>query len=255
MRLTVDLISNAPVFINALELREIDLRSHSIAVIENLSSSDDHFEVIDLSKNQLLKLDGFPRLSHLKMLLLSQNLISRIDPHIGTSLPNLTVLNLSSNMLEHLEDLTPLSTLTSLHNLSLINNPVTKIPNYLFWVVHLLPKLRWLDFRKVTGSQKATAFKIFGKLVSSSAASSSSSSSSASSSSSSSASESVLRVDASSITFSLPEAQKALLIEALKEATSYDQIARLEAAAASHTLDIELRELRKAKQIQNDAET
>ncbi|MBA0570286.1 hypothetical protein Golob_003964, partial [Gossypium lobatum] len=68
VKLTADLIWKCPHFFNALKERELDLRGNKIAVIENLGATEvcitlfDQFDTIDLSDNEIVKLDNFPYL-------------------------------------------------------------------------------------------------------------------------------------------------------------------------------------------------
>ena len=126
----------------------------------------DQFDSIDFSDNAIVFLEGFPKLNRLKSLLLNNNRISRIGRHLHgidvtshacgralyatvDSLPSLEMLILTNNKIEQLQvngviiihnrsfslclsfqALDPLSMLPSLNHLSLIGNPVTKLPNY-----------------------------------------------------------------------------------------------------------------------------
>lgn len=60
------------------------------------------------------KLDNFPVLKRLKMVLLSNNQVSRIDPAIGTQLPRLHTLILTNNKVAHFADLDALTYLPAL---------------------------------------------------------------------------------------------------------------------------------------------
>lgn len=52
---------------------------NKIQAIENLGVTKNQFDSIDLSDNAIVKLEGFPKLPRLRMLLLSNNRIARID--------------------------------------------------------------------------------------------------------------------------------------------------------------------------------
>ena len=125
----------------------------------------DQFDSIDFSDNAIVFLEGFPKLNRLKALLLNNNRISRIGRHlygigiashagrhalygVADSLPSLEMLILTNNKIEQLQvngvmihnrsfslcvslqALDPLKMLPCLNHLSLIGNPVTKLPNY-----------------------------------------------------------------------------------------------------------------------------
>jgi len=163
MRLTADLILSSPSFLNPLGDRELSLRGNKISVIENLGATQDGFDTMDLSDNEIQKLENFPLLRRLRTLFLHNNHISTAAPKLGESLPKLEALLLTNNKFETLADLNPLHELSSLKMLSLVNNPVTKLKNYRVYVVHLLPQLRVLDFVKIKASEKRQARGMFKK--------------------------------------------------------------------------------------------
>lgn len=112
-------------------------------------SPQDQYDTLDLSDNEISKLENFPLLKRLRSVLLSNNRVSRIAANLASFLPNLETLILTNNRLTKLEDLDPLACLTSLRTLSLIDNPVTHQARYRLYVIHKLPRLRILDFRKI----------------------------------------------------------------------------------------------------------
>lgn len=162
MRLTADLVFRSPVFLNTLNQREVDLRGNKIVVIENLGATEDQFDTVDLSDNEILKLDGFPFLPHLSSLLLHNNRITSLAEDLEQSLPSLETLMLTNNRLATLKDLDPLSSLKTLRTLSLVGNPVTKQLNYRLYIVHLLPQLRILDFSRIKMKERRESKRIFG---------------------------------------------------------------------------------------------
>ncbi|KAJ7563518.1 hypothetical protein O6H91_03G113600 [Diphasiastrum complanatum] len=166
VRLTADLIFRSPQYFNAVRERELDLRDNKIAAIENLGATEDLFDSIDLSDNEIVKLEGFPPLKRLTTLLVNNNRIARVSPLIGVcdaaSLPKLQTLVLTNNRLVNLVDLDPIATLSNLQTLCLLDNLVTKQPNYRLYVIHKLPNLRLLDFRKVKLKERQEAKMKFG---------------------------------------------------------------------------------------------
>ncbi|KAF9924667.1 U2 small nuclear ribonucleoprotein A' [Linnemannia zychae] len=162
MKLTPDLISRAPCYLNALQDRELDLRSHKIPAIENLGVTKDLNDSLDLTDNDIRSLSNFPVLYRLKTLLLSNNRISKIDPDLlSTYLPNLTTLVLTNNALAELSDLQGLSGGKFLEYLVLLDNPLTKKKYYRLYVIWKLPTVRVLDFTKVTLKERQEAKKLF----------------------------------------------------------------------------------------------
>jgi len=161
MKLTADLISRSGQFINALGERELDLRGNKIAVLENLGATKDQFDVIDLSDNEIKKLENFPLLTRLRSIFINNNRVNRIGSGIEKSLPKLTTLVLNNNHLIELADILPLATVTSLRSLSLLDNQLVRLPNYRLFVIHTLPFLKLLDFKKIKTKEREEAKKLF----------------------------------------------------------------------------------------------
>ena len=87
MSLSANLISRSPAFLSPLKDRELDLRGNKIAVIENLAATQDQFDSIDLSDNEIRKLECMAILKRLTQLLLNNNRITRISEGLGKALP------------------------------------------------------------------------------------------------------------------------------------------------------------------------
>jgi len=162
MRLTAELISRAGTYLNPLKDREIDLRGNKISVIENLGATQDQFDSIDLSDNEITKLENIPLLNRLRTILLNNNKVSRIENGLGQSLPHLETLVLTNNKLSKLNEIIPLAELPSLRYLSLLDNMVSKQQHYRFYVAYKLPRLKVLDYRKIKQTDRAAAEKLFG---------------------------------------------------------------------------------------------
>ncbi|CAN0928435.1 U2 small nuclear ribonucleoprotein A' [Linum grandiflorum] len=161
VRLTADLIWNSPHFFNAIKERELDLRGNKIPVIENLGATEDQFDTMDLSDNEIVKLENLPFLNRLGTLILNNNRITRISPIIGEFLPKLHSLVLTNNRLVNLVEIDPLASLPKLQYLSLLDNNITKRPNYRLYVIFKLKALRVLDFKKVKAKERAEAENLF----------------------------------------------------------------------------------------------
>lgn len=149
VRLNADLIWKSPHFFNAIKERELDLRGNKIAIIENIGATEDQFDTIDLSDNEIVKLENFPFMNRLGTLLINNNRITRINPNLGEFLPKMHTLVLTNNRLTSLAEIDPLASLPKLQFLSLLDNTVTKQPDYRLYVIHKLKHLRLLDFKKV----------------------------------------------------------------------------------------------------------
>lgn len=149
MKLTPELLAATQTSLNPLGDRELDLRGHKIPTIENLGVTRDQVDTLDLSDNDILALGNFPHLDRLAHLLLSNNLISRIEPRLAFSLPRLTTLVLTNNQLSSFHQLLPLGKFPMLEYLSLIGNPIARERHYREFVVAKCKSLRVLDFRRI----------------------------------------------------------------------------------------------------------
>lgn len=73
-------------------------------------------------------------------------------------------LILTSNYFRDFEEIEILSTFKNLTTLSILDNVITKKDNYRLYVIHLVPTLKYLDFKKVTKTEKESSLKLFGKV-------------------------------------------------------------------------------------------
>lgn len=147
--------------INPVRDRELDLRGYKIPVLENLGATLDQFDSIDLSDNEIRKLDGFPLLRRLRCLLLNNNRVCRIGENLQEALPALETLVLTNNQIQNLGDLDPLASIKTLTYLSLMKNPVTVKRHYRLYLIHRIPQLRVLDFRRIRQKERQAAQQLF----------------------------------------------------------------------------------------------
>ncbi|XP_067634193.1 probable U2 small nuclear ribonucleoprotein A' [Eurosta solidaginis] len=161
VKLTPELINQSMQYINPCRERELDLRGYKIPQIENLGATLDQFDTIDLSDNDLRKLDGVPYLPRLKCVLLNNNRILRIGDGLHETVPNLSSIILTGNNLQDLSDLEPLALLPHLETLSLLVNPVSTKPYYREYMAFKFPHLRLLDFRKIKRKDRIEAQEYF----------------------------------------------------------------------------------------------
>lgn len=161
MRLTADVLYQAEQFTNAIKEREINLRGLNVSLLENLGVLQDRFDVMDLSYNELNKLDNFPRMMRLSILLCNFNNIHKISSHLAEKLSNLRVLHLANNRIENFVELEHLSQLTSLEHLILIDNPICYQVDYRKFIVFRFPKLKTLDFQKISKTEYLQAKQFY----------------------------------------------------------------------------------------------
>ncbi|XP_039269950.1 U2 small nuclear ribonucleoprotein A'-like [Styela clava] len=162
VKLTPEIIEQAVQYVNAVRDRELILRGYKIPVIENLGATLDQFDTIDFSDNDLRKFEGFPLLKRIRSLMFNNNRICRIEEDIHLSIPNLKELYFTNNEIAELTDLDYLEGFKHLEFLSLLRNPVTHHKEYRLYVIHKLPQVRVLDFRKVKQREREEAKKLFG---------------------------------------------------------------------------------------------
>lgn len=161
VRLTTDLFADRPQFVNPINMREINLRGQKIPVIENMGVTRDQFDVIDLTDNDIRKMDNFPTFTRLNTLYLHNNRINYIAPDIATKLPNLKTLALTNNNLCELGDIEPLSECKKLEYVTFIGNPITHKENYRMYIIYKLPSVRVIDFNRVRQTEREAAKKLF----------------------------------------------------------------------------------------------
>ncbi|OEH74967.1 small nuclear ribonucleoprotein polypeptide a [Cyclospora cayetanensis] len=173
MRLTVDLILQSPQYISPSKNWTLGLRGCQVDVIENLGATADHFECIDLSDNEIIKLQNFPPLNRLTSLIVCNNRVSRIASDLFECLPNVVSLVLTNNRVTSFVFSPPctdspdrncicLSSAKKLERLVLTENPVCSTPYYRSYVLFHLPNLRFFDFCRVRKEERDSANKQFG---------------------------------------------------------------------------------------------
>jgi len=161
MKLTPELIAQAPSALNPLKERQLDLRGHKIPAVENLGITKDQHDAIDLTDNAIIALGNIPLMRRLRTLLLANNRISTISQSLHLSVPNLTTLVLTNNNVSELGDLEPLQEVKGLQYLSLLGNPVQEKKWYREWLVWRIPGLRVLDFQRIRDKERQYAKGLF----------------------------------------------------------------------------------------------
>ncbi|CAJ0572351.1 unnamed protein product, partial [Mesorhabditis spiculigera] len=161
VRMSIELLGDAPQYVNTTKDRELNLRSYKIPVIENMGVTRDQFDTLDLTDNDIKKLENFPLLKRVSTIYAHNNRIHYIQPDIGKSLPNLKRLMLTNNNIGELGDLDPLAKCEKLEYISLSGNPITHKDHYRLYVIFRIPTVRVLDFQRVKLKEREEAKKMF----------------------------------------------------------------------------------------------
>lgn len=158
MRLTPDAILSAPQSLNCVHEYQLTLRGLGIQIIENLGVTENQFDAIDLTDNAIATLDGFPKLTKVRTLYVTNNKVARLSETLGESLPNLEWLVLTNNRVSKFSELDKcLRGLPRLKYLSLVDNPVVRGSDYRLFVISRCPGIKMLDYCKVTEAERAAA--------------------------------------------------------------------------------------------------
>eukprot|EP01086_Lenisia_limosa_P018216 TRINITY_DN98_c0_g1_i1.p1 TRINITY_DN98_c0_g1~~TRINITY_DN98_c0_g1_i1.p1 ORF type:complete len:161 (+),score=36.63 TRINITY_DN98_c0_g1_i1:60-542(+) len=157
VRLTPDLVKDAPAFTNPCGLRELDLRDNGIQLIENLAITQDQFDSIDLSNNAIRKVANIPRFNLLKNIYLCNNRVASVAKDLHEYIPNLETLIFTNNRVSNLDEIVNLSNLENLKVLSLLENGVARLPNYRLFTIYVLRSLVCLDFKRVDAKRSEGA--------------------------------------------------------------------------------------------------
>ncbi|CCD25474.1 U2 snRNP complex subunit LEA1 NDAI_0F01550 [Naumovozyma dairenensis CBS 421] len=141
-------------------LRDLQLETDSESMPSSLKQLSPSTNVLDLTNNDLFNIPwNVKNFKWLHTLLLSRNRIINID---GSLLPcNLENLVLANNGISELQELDGLSKAPkSLKNLTLKGNPICHLNGYREYVLKLLPNLMTLDFTRVTPEERKEILKI-----------------------------------------------------------------------------------------------
>eukprot|EP00158_Paraphelidium_tribonemae_P001540 Partr_v1_DN24527_c1_g1_i3_m19857 putative small nuclear ribonucleoprotein len=134
---------------------------NKIPAIENLGITRDQNDTLDLTNNDIRRVENFPLMLRVQHLLLANNRITFIDRSTGAFLPNLTAIILDNNQLSQLGDIKGLADFPKLEYLSLLDNPVTQHVHYRLFVIYQCPRLRMLDFTRIRQSERDEAERLF----------------------------------------------------------------------------------------------
>ncbi|KAH8930109.1 L domain-like protein [Atractiella rhizophila] len=160
VKLTPELLQK-PSYLSPLKDRELDLRGMKIPSIENLGILRNSVDSLDLTDNSIRSLTNFPVMSRLTQIIINNNPLNHINPHLGFNLVNLKHLSMMGCEFREFSQLLPLFALPSLQSLTLYGNPVKNAKYYREFLIFGCKKLRILDFQKVKDKERNTATDLF----------------------------------------------------------------------------------------------
>ncbi|KAJ6244978.1 hypothetical protein M0813_20687 [Anaeramoeba flamelloides] len=129
-------------------LTYLDLSENMIETISNLDKNRKLIH-LDLSGNMITKIENINHLTKLQHLDFSNNSITRIRKNSVSKLQAVEYLDLSSNKLEHLNDLLHFKELYNLKSLNVLDNPISELPHYQEFIVYHLRTIETLNGSKI----------------------------------------------------------------------------------------------------------
>ncbi|KAM4877369.1 centriolin [Thomomys bottae] len=135
--------------------------SHNL--VEKIEKMDKLLKLreLNLSYNKIRKIEGIENMCNLQKLNLAGNEIEHIPVWFGKKLKSLQVLNLKSNNISSLQDVSKLKALQDLTSLILDENPVVTLSHYIQFTVFHLRSLESLEGQPVTSQDRQEAFERF----------------------------------------------------------------------------------------------
>jgi len=130
-------LKHVPLLEGEEKLKQLNLSQNEITKIENIVSLP-NLTFLDLSQNKIAEISLIPVCQNLRVLILSKNFIDTIENL--EAMPNLDVLDLNDNRILKLENL---KGLTNLRTLNLANNLITVLD-----MPYTLKNLQELNLRK-----------------------------------------------------------------------------------------------------------
>ena len=83
MKISAELIQKSAQYLNPCGEYHLDMRGYKVPYLENLTATNDQFGTIDLTDNEITKLELLPRLSNLRTLMLANNRITKVDKNFS----------------------------------------------------------------------------------------------------------------------------------------------------------------------------
>ncbi|XP_074067789.1 centriolin isoform X2 [Macrotis lagotis] len=148
---------------NLEKCNKLEVLNLSYNLIGKIEKLDKHLKLreLNLSYNKIRKIEGLEHMQNLQKLNLEGNEIDHIPLWFGKKLKSLRVLNLKSNQLSSLQEVSKLKSLSDLSSLVLEGNPVAELPHYHLYTIFHLRSLESLDNQPVTSRDRQESLDRF----------------------------------------------------------------------------------------------
>ncbi|XP_073696104.1 centriolin [Garra rufa] len=141
-------------------LQVLNLSNNRIERIEKLEKLCQLRE-LHLSTNRIQKIEGLEHMTNLQVLNLAFNNIEHLPVWMAKKLRSLHTINLQSNKIFSLHEVTKLKPLKNLTSLTLAENPISSLPHYHLVLIFHLRSLEILDGQPVSPQEREQAHQRF----------------------------------------------------------------------------------------------
>ncbi|KAG1957201.1 centriolin [Pimephales promelas] len=138
----------------------LNLSNNRIEKIEKLEKLF-HLRELHLSSNSIEKIEGLEHMTNLQVLNLAFNNIEHLPVWMAKKLRSLQTINLHSNKIFSLHEMSKLKPLKNLTNLTLAENPISSLPHYRLFLIFHLRSLEILDGQPVSPQDREQAHQRF----------------------------------------------------------------------------------------------
>ena len=137
------------------QLEKLRLNNSIIPSVRDIGCYLVNLRFLSLARCGITSLDGISTISsNLEELYLAFNKITDVVDLLG--MDNLKIVDLEENLLSKLDDIEVLSSSPKLKALTLVGNPAASDPNYKEKIMKLLPKLIYLDEKRIKPKRTKT---------------------------------------------------------------------------------------------------
>jgi U2 small nuclear ribonucleoprotein A' len=96
----------------------------------------------------------------LTSIIANNNYVARVGK-VGENAPNVKCLVLTNNRIATLGEVDNMALFKRLEHLSLLDNPINMKQNYRYYVIHMIPSLKTLDYKKISKKEKTETVTFF----------------------------------------------------------------------------------------------